>query len=163
MAHAWFAVRTRSRAEKSVRDQLERKGLEPFLPTYSRWSQWKDRVKAVDWPLVTGYCFARFEPEERLAVVTCPGVVGVLTFGGVLAAVSDAEIESLQRLVASELKYDPAPMLREGAMVEVVRGPLKGAIGRLVRKGKHTRLLLSVEIIGRAVSAEVDASAVKPY
>ncbi len=46
-------------------------------------------------------------------------------------------------------------------MVEVVRGPLKGAVGRLVRKGKHTRLVLSVELIGRAVSAEVDASAVR--
>ena len=48
-------------------------------------------------------------------------------------------------------------------MVEVVHGPLRGVIGRLVRKGSHARLVLSVDLIGQAVSVEVDAADVKPY
>ena len=35
--------------------------------------------------------------------------------------------------------------------------------GRLVRKGAHARLILSVEMIGQAVSVEVDAADVRPY
>ena len=63
----------------------------------------------------------------------------------------------------SELAYDPCPMIKEGMMVEVTHGPLKGVIGRLVRKGAHARLILSVDLIGQAVSVEVDAGDVKAY
>ncbi len=46
-------------------------------------------------------------------------------------------------------------------MVEVTHGPLKGVVGRLTRKGAHARLMLAVDLIGQAVSVEVDASDVK--
>ena len=42
-------------------------------------------------------------------------------------------------------------------------GALKGVIGRLVRKGAHARLVLSVDLIGQAVSVEVDAADVRAY
>ena len=51
----------------------------------------------------------------------------------------------------------------EGTMVEVVHGPLAGVIGRLVRKGAHARLVLSVDLIGRAVMVTVDAADVRAY
>ena len=54
-------------------------------------------------------------------------------------------------------------MIREGMMVEVTHGPLKGVIGRLTRKGAHARLVLSVDLIGQAVSVEVDAADVRAY
>src|SRR6266487_2307173 len=47
----WFAVWTRSRHEQVVREQLERKNFDAFLPTITRWSRWKDRKKKIDWPL----------------------------------------------------------------------------------------------------------------
>ena len=160
---AWFAVWTRSRHEQIVREQIGAKGLEAFLPTVTRWSRWKDRRKKVDWPLFPGYCFARFDPDERLSVLKCTGVVSIVSFNGDIAPIPDIEIDSLRRLVASELQYDPCPLIREGAMVEVVHGPLKGVVGRLLRKGAHARLILAVDLIGQAVSVEVDAADVKPY
>ncbi len=63
----------------------------------------------------------------------------------------------------SDLQYDPCPLIREGQMVEVVGGPLKGVFGRLVRKGAHARLILAVDLIGQAVSVEVDAADVRAY
>jgi transcription antitermination factor NusG len=65
--------------------------------------------------------------------------------------------------VTSDLQYDPCPLIHEGMMVEVSHGALKGVIGRLVRKGAHARLVLSVDLIGQGVSVEVDAADVKPY
>ena len=76
---------------------------------------------------------------------------------------SNEEIESIRTLVESELAYDPVPLIKEGDMVRVAHGPLKGVVGRLVRKGAHARLVLSVDLIGQAVSVEVDAADVKPY
>jgi hypothetical protein len=52
---SWFAVWTRSRHEQVVRDQIERKHFDAFLPTITRWSRWKDRKNKIEWPLFPGY------------------------------------------------------------------------------------------------------------
>jgi transcriptional antiterminator NusG len=160
---SWYAVWTRSRHEQVVREQLERKGLEAFLPTITRWSRWKDRKKQIDWPLFPGYCFARFDAGERLPVLTCTGVVSIVSFDGDIVSIPEQEIDGIRRLVESDLQFDPCALIREGMMVEVTHGPLKGVVGRLVRKGAHARLILSVDLIGQAVSVEVDAADVKAY
>ncbi len=160
---AWYAIWTRSRHEKLVWDQLGRKGIEAFLPTITRWSRWKDRKKQIAWPLFPGYCFARLDPRERLPVLKCTGVVNIVSFDGEPAPIPDWEIEGIRRLVESDLAYDPCPLIREGTVVEVVYGPLRGVVGRLIRKGPRARLVLSVDLIGQAVSVEVDAADVRPY
>jgi transcription termination/antitermination protein NusG len=160
----WFAIWTRSRHEQVVRDQLEKKNLEAFLPTITRWSRWKDRKKKIDWPLFPGYCFARFDPENALAVLKCTGVVNIISFEGKPAAIPAVELDSIRLLVGSELQYDPCPLIHEGMMVEVIHGPLRGVMGRLTRKdAARARLVLSVDLIGQAVSVEVDAADVRPY
>ena len=159
----WFAVWTKSRHEQIVRTQLEQKAIEAFLPTVPRWSRWKDRKKKVDWPLFPGYCFARFDPRQRLHVLKCGGVVNIVSVEGEPALIPEYEIHAIRQLVESELAFDPCPMIREGMMVEVTHGPLKGVVGRLSRKNDKARLVLSVDLIGQAVSVEVDAADVKAY
>jgi transcription antitermination factor NusG len=160
----WFAIWTRSRHEQVVREQLERKGVGTFLPTITKWSRWKDRKKKVDWPLFPGYCFARFNPTDTLPILKCTGVVNIVCVEGRPAAIPDEELHSIRVLVGSELQFDPCPLMREGMMVEVIHGPLKGVVGRLVRKDAHrARLILSVDLIGQGVSVEVDAADVRAY
>jgi transcription antitermination factor NusG len=164
MNPAWFAIWTRSRHEKLVRDQLAKKtDVDVFLPTIGKWSRWKDRKKKIDWPLFPGYVFARFVADERVGILKVDGVVQIISNNGILSAIPDEEIDSIRTLVESELAYDPVPLIKEGDMVKVVHGPLKGVVGRLVRKGAHARLVLSVDLIGQAVSVEVDAADIKPY
>ncbi|MGH9173064.1 MAG: transcription termination/antitermination NusG family protein, partial [Vicinamibacterales bacterium] len=146
-----------------VREQLERKQIAAFLPTITRWSRWKDRKKKIDWPLFPGYCFARFDAADRLAVLKCDGVVTIISANGHPSPIPAIEIDSIRQLLASELSFDPCPLIKEGMLVEVKGGPLRGVVGRLIRKGAHARLVLSVDLIGQAVSVEVDAADVKPY
>ncbi len=160
----WFAVWTRSRHEQVVREQLTTRHIEVFLPTITRWSRWKDRKKKIDWPLFPGYCFARFDAAEPLAVLKCTGVVNIVSIEGKPAPITEVELVSIRLLVGSELQFDPCPLIHEGMMVEVVHGPVKGVVGRLIRKdAQRARLVLSVDLIGQAVSVEVDVSDVKPY
>ena len=161
----WFAIWTRSRHEKIVRDQLAKKpNVDVFLPTIGKWSRWKDRKKKIDWPLFPGYVFARFVPDDRIGVLKVDGVVQIISNNGILSPIPDEEIDSIRLLVESELAYDPVPLIKEGDMVKVTSGPLKGVAGRLIqKKGAAARLVLSVDLIGQAVSVEVDAADVKPY
>ena len=155
----WFAVRTRSRYEKRVRGQLEgRPGVEVFLPLWERRSRWKDRNKEVQFPLFPGYCFARFRYADRLLVLKTFGVVHLVGVNGKPEPVPDAEIEAVRAVVESKLRYDPHPYLTEGMEVEVVRGPLLGVRGRLLRKDRWARLVLSVHLVRQSVAVEIDAA-----
>jgi transcription antitermination factor NusG len=162
MALHWYALRTRSRHEKLVRDQLAAQGVEPFLPLIERARQWKDRRKLVAFPLFPGYCFARFPVSLRVVVLSTTGVVQVLGNRDGPVPVPDAEIEAVRRLVTSTLPYDPHPYLREGMQVEVIRGPLAGVRGILLRKGTRARLVMGVTLIHQAASVELDALDVAP-
>ena len=90
--------------------------------------------------------------------------MNIVSFDGKPAPIPESELDSIRVLVGSELQYDPCPMIHEGMMVEVMHGPLRGVIGRLIRKdAPKARLVLSVNLIGQAVSVEVDAADVRAY
>ena len=152
----WYALRTKSRHEKLVRDQLDKQGIEPLLPTVKRLSQWKDRKKEIEIPLFSGYCFVRFSQQEKAPVRKVTGVVGIVGSGSRPEPIPEQEIDALRRLMTSVLPYDPHPYLHEGMQVEVVRGPLQGVHGILLRKEKRHRLVIGVRLIEHAAAVEID-------
>jgi transcription antitermination factor NusG len=158
----WYALRTRSRHEKVVRDQLMHQGIEPLLPTVKRLSQWKDRKKEVEVPLFSGYCFVRFHSDQKMPVLKTAGVVDIVGGGHRPEPIPDEEITAIQTLMTSVLPYDPHPYLQEGMKVEVVRGPLQGVQGILLRKDKRHRLILGVRIIQQAAAVEINVGDVVP-
>lgn len=157
----WHAILTRSRHERKVFDQLAGKGIDAFLPTTFKWSHYKGRRKRIEWPLFPGYCFVHCSADMPLPVLTCTGVCQIVGFAGRPAPIPDYEIEAIQRLVTTTLPFDPWPFVPEGAAVRVVRGPLAGTRGRLIKKGDDFRLLLSIELLGRVLSVHVDAGDVE--
>jgi transcription antitermination factor NusG len=159
---SWFALWTRSRHEKSVRNQLGLRAIEVFLPLVSKWRRWRDRRKLVEFPLFPGYCFARFDRGDHLEVRKCPGVVEIVSFNGEPAPIPDHEVETIRTLVTSALPFDPCPFIREGDLVEVVHGPLRGAVGRLVGKGSKSHLVVSIELLNRSVRVAVDPADIRP-
>ncbi|HAM59582.1 MAG TPA: hypothetical protein DDZ42_02225 [Candidatus Rokubacteria bacterium] len=158
----WYVLRTRSRHEKVVRDQLAQREVEVFLPLAERWSRWKDRRQRIAVPLFPGYCFARFLLTERYRLLNLVGVATLVGFAGKPEPVPDPEIEAIQRLAASTLQYDPHPFLTEGMDVEVVRGPLAGVRGKLLRKDRTTRLVLAVTLIRQAAVLEIHPADIVP-
>lgn len=154
----WYALRTKSRHEKLVRDQLDKQGIEPLLPTVKRLSQWKDRKKEIEVPLFSGYCFVRFSQLEKTPVQKIVGVVEIVGSGSRPEPIPEEEINGLRRLMTSVLPYDPHPYLHEGMRVEVVRGPLQGMHGILLRKEKRHRLVIGVQLIQQAAAVEIDVN-----
>ena len=158
----WYAIRTRARHEKQVRDRLAVAGIEQLLPTVIRMNQWKDRKKKIEMPLFSCYCFAQFAWPNRLTVQQTAGVVQIVGNGNGPEPVSKEEIEAIKALMTSRLPYDIHPYLHEGMPVQVIRGPLEGVHGILLRKDKPFRLVISVHLIHQAASVKIDASDVVP-
>lgn len=139
-----------------MRDQLDKQGIEPLLPTVKRLSQWKDRKKEIEVPLFSGYCFVRFAQQDKLPVQKVSGVVEIVGSSGRPEPIPDEEIDALKMLMDSVLPYDSHPYLHEGMTVEVVRGPLQGVQGILLRKEKRHRLVIGVRLIQQAAAVEID-------
>jgi transcription antitermination factor NusG len=147
-----------------VHEQLAgRPQIDAFLPLWER----RSRVEGLDqaWiqvPLFPGYCFARFGYGDRLRVLKAFGVVDLVGPGGEPEPIPDAEMQAIHSLVGSGLTYEPFPFLAEGMEVEVTRGPMMGVRGRLLRKDRGLRVVLSVTSIRQSVSVEIDATDLAP-
>jgi len=158
----WFAVRTASGREKSVASQLQAKGLEEFLPVYRTRRRYSDRIKELELPLFPGYIFCRFDFNHRLPVLITPGVQMIVGFGKMPTPVGDDEIEALQRVVASGAAQPHDQYLTVGERVRVREGSLAGVEGILVDIKNSWRIVLSVELLQRSVSVELDRAAIEP-
>lgn len=157
----WYAVSTRSRHEKMVRDRLAGIGIEPFLPLTRTLSQWSDRRVWTESPLFSGYCFARFSLMNSHAVLQTPGIVRIV--GSVMPEpIPDEELKAIMKLAESARSLERHEYLTEGTWVEVVRGPLTGLRGQLLRKGSQDCLVIRVHLIQQAATVHIDVREVIP-
>jgi len=154
--HPWFALTVKPRHEKNVARMLQNKQLEPFLPLYRARQRWTDRIKTVDLPLFPGYLFCRFDFTHRLPVLQTPGVTSLVGFAQAPTPVSDAEIAGIQAILASGLPAQPWPYVRAGQWVRIEQGALAGLEGTLIREKDSLRVVVSVELLRRAVAVEID-------
>jgi transcription antitermination factor NusG len=159
---SWFALRVRSNYEHVAALHLRDRGFEEFSPTYKTERQWSDRKKQIEMPLFRGYVFCRLNPEDRLPVLTIPGTVGLVGFGKGPAAVPDHEIEGVRRMIGSGLLVAPWPFLQVGQPVLIERGPLTGVEGIIQEVKKTFRLVVSIPMLQRSVSAEIDRTWIRP-
>lgn len=156
--YPWYAIRTKSRFETLTLSALTGKGYESYLPAYKVRKQWSDRVVEMDAPLFPGYLFSRFDVARRLPVLTTPGVMSIVSFGREPEPIDDDEIEAVRTVLRSGVFAEPCPFLREGQRVRVVRGALTGLEGILVKKKTELRMVISVTMLQRSVSVEVDSN-----
>jgi transcription antitermination factor NusG len=158
----WFALRVRSRHEKSTAVALEHKGIEQLLPLYRARRLWSDRACDIDLPLFPGYVFCRFDSKLRVPIVTTPGVIDIVRIGKDPQPVDPAEIAALRLAVSSGQLLRPWPFLRVGQRVVIGEGPLRTVQGMLVQEKGEAQLVLSITLLQRSVAVTVDRSWVRP-
>jgi len=160
----WYAVHTRSHHERTVRKELGAQNFEVYLPEYRTMSKRKDRKKEIRRPLFPGYIFVntKLSGGKRIAVLQTKGVVRIIGTGYKPIPVPDHELESVRILLSNSEDAGPCPVAEKGQLVQVMEGPLCGVIG-VVEATKKNKIIVSVELVGRAVSATLDTDAVVPY
>jgi transcription antitermination factor NusG len=112
--------------------------------------------------LFPGYLFARLELEHHQPTLErIPNILRLVGYGERHPAViEDSQIEAIRILAASPCSVQPEPfqVFHEQDSVLVIAGPLAGLSGTVAYapEGK-ARLVISVPMLHRAVSAEVEA------
>ncbi len=158
----WFALRVRSKHEQVASLHLRSRGYEEFSPSYKVERQWSDRKKTSDQSLFPGYVFCRLDAHDRLPVLTVPGVVGIVGFGDGPTSIPEEEVGRVRTMLNSGLVVMPWPFLRIGQTVLIERGPLSGVEGILQEVKGKCRLVVSINLLQRSVSSEIDRAWVRP-
>src|SRR5215469_3601518 len=156
----WYAAYTFANHEKKVREQLEQRSVESFLPVYESVRRWKDRRVRLQLPLFPGYVFVRLALRDRLRALAVPGVARLVGFGGRPTVVPAEDIEAIRTCLERNRDVQPHPYVRCGQRVRVLSGPLAGFSGIVVRQKNRTRLVVSFDVLERSVSIELEGTEV---
>ena len=159
----WYAIYVRSRHEKSVHSELQKKGIESSLPLTIVTRQWSDRRKKVEVPLFRGYVFVKIDiKNEKLPVLTTSGVVKFVMFNNVTVRIPKDQMYWLQQMIASDLLLSQEQDFPVGTEIDVMFGPLKGMRGRVKQKNSKTKLVVWFDAIMQGVSVEIDPTWLTP-
>lgn len=158
---AWFALYTRSRHEKFIHHELQKKGIRTFLPLRKVKRQWSDRKIVIEEPLFKGYLFVHTPLIHCSSILHTKGAVRFVGSYETPIAVPPVDILALKRFMEEEVVVDPFPYLKVGEPIRVKSGPFKGVEGFVVRKGKNCRLVISLDMIMQSVSIEIDEACIE--
>jgi transcription antitermination factor NusG len=158
----WHALHTRHQHEKGVTQALTNKGHNVFLPLYGATHLWRGRPTQLQLPLFPGYLFIQGGIDRQLQILTTAGVIGIVKFGDVPATVPAEQIAAVRRIVETSSPVEPHSFLKRGDRVMVTSGSLQGIEGILIRTKGTFRLVVSMDMLGRSASVEIDISCVQP-
>jgi len=157
----WYALHTRSRHEKVVDGVLRDRGFRTFLPlTLKRSLLSLRRMREAELPLFPGYTFVQFAPsQENIRLVRASvGVAGLVGSSSGPVSIPDAEIEAIEKVLATDLASFPGDGLSLGQRVVVTSGPLRGVCGEIVRRRRQRRFLVKIRLIQRSLEVELSPS-----
>lgn len=163
--YSWYAIYTRSRAEKKVHEALCNANIDCYLPLRKVKKQWSDRVKTVEEPVLPGYIFVKVSKVEYFDALNVPGALMYVYFEGKAAKIPESQIIGLQKFTQyfnDQMVVDTS-RINIADRVEVVAGPLKGVVGEVVEIRGKERLLLRFGNLGYTVHVEMNSEWLKHF
>jgi len=160
--YTWYALYTKSRAEKKVLDDLTKIGIKAYLPLKRELRQWSDRKKWIETPVINSYIFVHITPDEYRQVFNSKGVVAYVSHKGKAVAIPDHEIEAMRRTIENKLAFSvETSSLQKGQTVTVTSGPLKGITGEVLEVQGQKKLYLRISHIGYTLVVNLENDSVK--
>lgn len=138
---------------------LSNKGYKTFSPTIAQRRRYSDRMAVVHTPAFPGYIFCRLDAHKKVPVLSCPAIDYIVSFAGAPAVVPEEEIEAVRRVLLAG--GCPRPYLTIGQRIGIEYGSLAGLEGVLERFGKQNRIVVSVHLLQRSVSVEIDEDQIR--
>lgn len=149
----WYVLHVKPRTEKVVNDHLAIMRVFHYLPLVRKETKVQRRRVVRHLPVFPGYVFTRLSPDERLTILRTQHIVRMIEVANPRRMIHQLrQVEHACRLPAD---IRQAPTFAEGEYVKVISGPLRGLEGQVRRIGNATSIVLTVDILGRALEATV--------
>lgn len=136
----WYVAYTKSRGEKKLALELAQIGITAYCPTKIEQRKWSDRIKKVEIPLFTSYCFIKTDEYSLDKVYALRNFSRFVYWQGTPAIVREQEIQQIKDFIAA---YENSIEINTGDKLNVLSGPLEGTTGTVEKKeGKYIYLYL---------------------
>ena len=152
-SRTWYVLHVKPRTEKKVDEYLSALHVFHYLPLLRKETKVQRRKVVRFLPAFPGYVFTRLFPDERRRVLETHQIVHTIEVSQPRRMIHQLrQVEHALRL-PGDLRV--AEHFEAGEYVKVVSGPLRGVEGQVIRRGAESKLILSVDILGRALEASV--------
>ena len=153
MSRTWYVLHVKPRTEKAVNDRLAILRVFHYLPLFRKETKVQRRKVVRFLPVFPGYVFTRLHPEERMAIFRTQHIVRTIEVTDPRRMIHQLrQVEHACRL-PTDLKL--VESFTAGECVKVGSGPLRGLEGQVRRIGNSMSIVLTVDILGRALEATV--------
>lgn len=152
----WTVLQVKSRQEKALANDLRARDIQHYLPIMRRVQVYGGRRFTVELPMFPGYLFLSGSLDEAYAADRTRRVAKIIHVYDQKQL--DWELTNLRLALEGSACLDPYPFLKKGVRVEVRSGPFRGLEGLVEDRTGATRLVLQIEMLGRAMSLEIDGS-----
>lgn len=156
----WYALYTKPRNEFKAARNLESIGVEYYLPTIQRISQWSDRKKKITEPLLRGYIFIFSNERERIQALEQPSIVRCVSERGRPAKIPKWQIDNLKNMLLTSAEFHIKEGLIPGVKVKIKEGPFQGVIGVVQEAEIGRSIVVSIDLLNRSVIARLPKESV---
>lgn len=155
--YKWYALYTKSRAEKKSVEKLSSIGITSYLPLKRELKQWSDRKKWVESPIINSYVFIHITPVDYHKVFSVPSIVAYVSHKGKAVTIPDEEMEAMRKVVESKLNISAtASDIKKGETITITSGPLKGVSGEIIDIRGNKKLHLRINNIGYTLVIDLE-------
>ncbi|MHB1686518.1 MAG: UpxY family transcription antiterminator [Ignavibacteriaceae bacterium] len=152
---AWFALYTRPRSEFKAAEEIQKAGVEYYLPSITKVRQWSDRKKKITEPLLRGYIFIFADERERMISLEQESVVRCIFDLGRPAKIPDWQINNLRLFLNGQSDFFVNNGLVPGVKILIKDGPFEGVIGTILDNGNEKSIAVSIDLLNRSVVAHL--------
>ena len=150
----WWVGHTKARFEKSFAWDLLARKIPYFLPMVQRvhasaGRKWKTLV-----PLFASYVFFNGDDIARANALTTNRLCQVVRVVNQDELVG--ELLNIHRVIQAGITLQPLASATVGSRCRVIRGPLQGIEGTLIRRNHQTRFVLHVSVLGQDAELEIE-------
>jgi transcription antitermination factor NusG len=151
----WHVLHVLSNHERRVVQHLVSRNVDHYLPLYTERVKWTDRSVVAERPLFTGYVFAHLLPENRVSVISTPGVLRVLG-NDPREMVSAEELDNIRDGLSTGLLLRPHAQVKEGTPVRVRDGVFAGAEGVVAELRRQSRVIITLAAVNQCFSLDME-------
>lgn len=160
----WVPVYTKPRCEKVVEEYCQRYAIPCYLPLLRRAKRYQRRTVETFLPMFRSYLFAQLGDGSRAQLVQSHKIVHLVEVTPQQEVGLVRELNDILRLehLQAEMELVVLPELQPGQPVVMTDGPFKGMTGIIERRRSLTRVTVNIELLGQAVTAEMDVGELEP-
>ena len=153
----WYALYTKSRAEKKANIELQKIGIETYLPLRKEFRQWSDRKKWVETPIISSYIFVRIDTEDFRKILDINNIVSFVSYKRKALSIPDREIEAMKRVVENKISFSVEKGdLKKGKNITFISGPLEGITGEITEIKGQKKLFIRIKHADFSLVVDID-------